>query len=250
MLPREEEIAESFASTQDIETGIFNHPVVVISRQVHQGNVAVLVVTSFDNTPIEKRHHHPDRRLSYLPIRPASHPDHSCTLAIAHRKTMKKPSYVNIKNIHEIPFKILRECWQDDDFHLESKSYGTLIKVLWKQNVAELDIRLRGHGIFERVHQSTRVETPRSTLNLSAEERRLVRLQSTHVEIPRSTHNLSAEDRRLIRPHDLRCSGGRIGASSRTHSHGTRIHAPTEATPPSVMKAATASSMRAFDSSR
>lgn len=46
MLPREEEIAESFASTQDIETGIFNHPVVVISRQVHQGNVAVLVVSS------------------------------------------------------------------------------------------------------------------------------------------------------------------------------------------------------------
>ncbi|CAH0023665.1 unnamed protein product [Clonostachys rhizophaga] len=172
MLPREEEIEESIPAMQAIEPGIFNHPVVVLSRQVHQGNVAVLLVSS----PLQ------------LP--------RSCTLAIAHGKTMKKQSYVNIQNIHEVPFDILRECWHDDDFYLESKSYGTLIKVLWKQNVAELDVRLRGHGIFERMHQSTRVETPRSTLNLSAEERRLIRLRSTHVEAPRSTPSLSAEEPR------------------------------------------------------
>lgn len=133
---------------------------------------------------------------------------------------MKKQSYVNTKKVHEIPFVILRTCWQDDDFHLESQSYQTLTSVLWKQNVAELTIRLRGHGIFERVHQSTHVKIPRSTLSRSTNERR---------------------------PHDLRYNGGYIGSSSRTDSYGTFIHGPAEATLPSVMRAATTSNTRTYD---
>ncbi|CAH0053841.1 unnamed protein product [Clonostachys solani] len=84
---------------------------------------------------------------------------------------MKKQSYVNTKNIHEIPFAILRTCWQDGDFHLESESYRTLTSVLWKQNVAELTTRLRGHGIFEPVRQPAHVGTPRAALNRSTNGR-------------------------------------------------------------------------------
>jgi hypothetical protein len=46
MLPRKEEVEERIPATQAIETGIFNHPVVVLSRQVRHGNVAVFVVSS------------------------------------------------------------------------------------------------------------------------------------------------------------------------------------------------------------
>lgn len=64
---------------------------------------------------------------------------------------MKKQSYVNTKVIHEIPFKVLRNCWRDNDLHLEKESYRILASTLWKQNVAELAMRLKGHGIFEQV---------------------------------------------------------------------------------------------------
>lgn len=45
MLPRKEEVADRIPPTQDIEAGIFNHPVIVLSRQVRHGNVAVFVVS-------------------------------------------------------------------------------------------------------------------------------------------------------------------------------------------------------------
>ncbi|VUC36376.1 unnamed protein product [Clonostachys rosea] len=197
MLPRKEEVAERIPAKQAIETGIFNHPVVVLSQHV----------TSFDSTPIDKRHRDAARRQPYLPIRPACHPDNGCSLVIAHGKTMRKLSYVNTKKVHEVPFEILRLCWQDADFHLESESYRILTAVLWKQNVAELTIRLKGHGIFERVPQPTHIEIPRSTMNRRADERR---------------------------HHDLRYSGGHIGASSRVDSYGTFMNGPTEAALPGV----------------
>ncbi|KAG7429229.1 hypothetical protein Forpi1262_v009392 [Fusarium oxysporum f. sp. raphani] len=160
MLPKKAEVEERITETLTIESGIFNHPVVILSKEIYLGKVAIFIVTSFDNTPIENRHHDPVRRQSYLPIHPASHPDTSCVLIAAHGKTMKKQSYVNTKNIHEIPFIALRSCWRDGDLHLERESVRLLASELWKQNVAELSVRLKGHGIFERVAQSAYNELP------------------------------------------------------------------------------------------
>lgn len=117
-------------------------------------------MTSFDGTPIENRHPDPIRRQSYLPIRPARHPDTRCDLIAAHGKTMKKNSYVNIKDIHEIPFVALRSCWRDNDLHLETTSYQVLASELWKRNLGDLAVRLKGHGIFERVAHSAHGGVP------------------------------------------------------------------------------------------
>ncbi|KAF5707420.1 hypothetical protein FMUND_11091 [Fusarium mundagurra] len=160
MLPNRAEVEARIITTVPIASGIFNHPVVILSKEVYHGKVAVFVVTSFDGTPIENRHPDPARRQSYLPIRPARHPDTRCDLIAAHGKTMKKNSYVNVKDIHEIPFVALRSCWRDNDLHLETTSYQILTSELWKQNLEELAVRLRGHGIFERVAQSAYSEVP------------------------------------------------------------------------------------------
>ncbi|KAF5964972.1 hypothetical protein FBULB1_12479 [Fusarium bulbicola] len=160
MLPNRAEAEARVTTTLSIASGTFNHPVVILSKEIHHGKVAVFIVTSFDGTPIENRHPDPIRRQSYLPIRPATHPDTRCDLVTAHGKMMKKNSYVNIKNIHEIPFVALRSCWRDNDLHLETISYQVLTSGLWKRNLGELAIRLKGHGIFERVAQSTYSEIP------------------------------------------------------------------------------------------
>ncbi|KAH7153863.1 hypothetical protein DER46DRAFT_389504 [Fusarium sp. MPI-SDFR-AT-0072] len=160
MLPKRAEVEARITTTLPITSGIFNHPVVILSKEIYHGKVAVFVVTSFDGTPIENRHPDPVRRQSYLPIRPARHPDTRCDLIAAHGKTMKKQSYVNIKDIHEIPFEALRSCWRDNDLHLETMSYQILTSELWKQNLGELASRLKGHGIFERVAQSAYSEVP------------------------------------------------------------------------------------------
>ncbi|RBR19403.1 hypothetical protein FVER53590_29378 [Fusarium verticillioides] len=160
MLPNRAEVEARITTTVPITSGIFNHPVVILSKEIYHGKVAVFVVTSFDGTPIENRHPDPIRRQSYLPIRPARHPDTRCDLIAAHGKTMKKNSYVNIKDIHEIPFVALRSCWRDNDLHLETTSYQILTSELWKRNLGDLVIRLDGHGIFERSGQSASSEVP------------------------------------------------------------------------------------------
>ncbi|CVK96032.1 uncharacterized protein FMAN_13949 [Fusarium mangiferae] len=171
MLPKRVEVEARITTTVPITSGIFNHPVVILSKEIYHGKVAVCVVglrisvvtacvTSFDDTPIENRHPDPIRRQSYLPIRPARHPDTRSDLIAAHGKTMKKRSYVNIRDVHEIPFVALRSCWRDNDLHLETSSYQMLTSELWKQNLGGLAARLKGHGIFERVAQSTYSELP------------------------------------------------------------------------------------------
>ena len=46
MLPKKEEVGERIPAAPAIESGIFNHPVVVLSREIHLGKVAVSVVSS------------------------------------------------------------------------------------------------------------------------------------------------------------------------------------------------------------
>jgi hypothetical protein len=73
---------------------------------------------------------------------------------------MKKRSYVNTKDVYELPFTILRQCWHDSDLHLDEKSYKTLVTRLWKQNVADRVTKLKGHGLFERASRSAHIENP------------------------------------------------------------------------------------------
>ena len=46
MLPKKAEIEESITETLSIENGIFNHPVVILSKEIHRGKVAIFVVSS------------------------------------------------------------------------------------------------------------------------------------------------------------------------------------------------------------
>jgi hypothetical protein len=46
MLPRRDTVTESTPTALNIDIGIFNHPVIVISKLVCQENVAVVVVSS------------------------------------------------------------------------------------------------------------------------------------------------------------------------------------------------------------
>jgi hypothetical protein len=46
MLPKKAEIEETITATLTIESGIFNHPVVILSKKSYQGKVAVFVVSS------------------------------------------------------------------------------------------------------------------------------------------------------------------------------------------------------------
>lgn len=165
MLPKLSEIDASYTTSLPVGTGIFNHPVIILSKQLYDGKVAVFILTSFDSTPIQNRHRNPSRRNSYLPIHPATHPDTGCALTIAHGKVMKKQSYVNFKEMHEIPFTVLRPCWRDYDLHLDRVSYKMLAVELWKNNVGELSIQLRGHGISEHTAQPTYAQALASASN-------------------------------------------------------------------------------------
>lgn len=44
MLPKREDIADSIPADPPIDNGIFNHPVIVLSKKESQGKVAVFVV--------------------------------------------------------------------------------------------------------------------------------------------------------------------------------------------------------------
>jgi hypothetical protein len=120
------------------------------------------------------RHPEPIRRKPYLPIHPASHPDISGSLVIARGKAMKKPSYVNTRTVHIIPVAILRPCWQGYDFHLDKESYNLLKITIWREDVAKLAVQLKGHGIFEHVHQPAHVQMPAPTLGCSSNRRHLL----------------------------------------------------------------------------
>jgi hypothetical protein len=160
MLPKLSEIDPSYTTSLPTGSGIFNHPVIILSQQVYKGKVAVFILTSFDSTPIQNRYRDPIRRRSYLPILPASHPDTSSVLIVAHGKVMKKQSYINFKELYEIPFTVLRPCWRDSDLHLEKASYQILTAELWKRNVGELGVTLSGHGILEQTSQPVYGQVP------------------------------------------------------------------------------------------
>lgn len=78
---------------------------------------------------------------------------------------MKKQSYVNTKDIHEIPLSILQPFWHDSDLHLKKESYQKLVIALFQQNVAKLAIKLEDHGLSGGSHGSAHTLTPAPILD-------------------------------------------------------------------------------------
>lgn len=54
MLPKKAEIGESITETLSIENGIFNHPVVILSKEIYRGKVAIFVVSSSRSRAISR----------------------------------------------------------------------------------------------------------------------------------------------------------------------------------------------------
>lgn len=66
---------------------------------------------------------------------------------------LRKLSYVNVKDVHQLPLFILSEYWGAKDLCLERESYRTMVQAVWQDNVAVLS----SHSIGARparVHQS------------------------------------------------------------------------------------------------
>jgi hypothetical protein len=89
-------------------------------------------LTSLGNKDLEARHPtNPDRRRGYLPIHPSNvHPDLNVLLWLDAGLSLRKNSYVNIKDQHTVPIKALRGYEQENPhlrYVLNSSSYQTLI---------------------------------------------------------------------------------------------------------------------------
>ncbi|KAI5859260.1 hypothetical protein GGS23DRAFT_327218 [Durotheca rogersii] len=95
----------------DLDEGKCNHPVVILSPQLENGQVVFLIVTSFKETSLEIRFsHHPSLRLEYLPIRPCDpHPDNGKLLSLSDPSLeLRKKSYIHTKKTHQIRHKLLQ----------------------------------------------------------------------------------------------------------------------------------------------
>ena len=152
-------------------------------------------MTSFSGTPIQDRHRNSQSRRGYLPVYPADHPDTNDVLTIAHEKTLKKPSYINTKNVHELPFSILNKYWGDEDLHLDGESYGTLVRTIWKQTLTRHTAGLlSNHGVERtpvRHDQSAdgipAIESTVNQENISASVRTPSRVSSVPRSLPVSS---------------------------------------------------------------
>ena len=101
--------------------------------------------------------------------------------------------------------------------------YRILASELWEQNITELVIRLKGHGIFEKVHPSAYVEIPVPIFGRGVNRHRVQELG-----------------------YGARCIGA-SGSPPRLASYGTFIRGSTAATHPRVPTTATPSNARAYD---
>ncbi|KZM20702.1 uncharacterized protein EKO05_0007193 [Ascochyta rabiei] len=106
-----------------VEDGIYNHPVVVVSRPLDDERVVHFhLITSLHGKKLDQLYpksneFHTSRRSWYLPISPSpDHPDaHSKkakkrfpTLALADGATLRWDSYVNIRHVYKIDWTLLK----------------------------------------------------------------------------------------------------------------------------------------------
>ncbi|KAH7389334.1 hypothetical protein DE146DRAFT_160349 [Phaeosphaeria sp. MPI-PUGE-AT-0046c] len=125
-----------------IEEGIFNHPVVVVSRPAEESNVIHFnLITSLQGRRLDQLYNksnefHASRRSWYLPIFPTpDHPDALSkktkkrfpTLELANQETLRWDSYVNIRHVYKIDLSLMRpytnpEMPNAESFHFERES--------------------------------------------------------------------------------------------------------------------------------
>ncbi|KAF2202446.1 hypothetical protein GQ43DRAFT_369098, partial [Delitschia confertaspora ATCC 74209] len=112
-----------------IEEGIFNHPVVVVSRTTDEPDaVHFHIITSFGGKKLQEIYgksndFHVNRRSWYLPISPApQHPDAISkkakkrfpTLELADAALLRWESYVNLRDVYSIDWENLRDYGNPD----------------------------------------------------------------------------------------------------------------------------------------
>jgi hypothetical protein len=129
-----------------IEEGIFNHPIVVVSRPAEESNIIhfclvgccvdkslyahvdIFQITSFQGRRLDEMYNksnefHASRRSWYLPIVPTpDHPDavskktkkHFPTLELANGETLRWNSYVNLRHVYKIDLSLLRPYTNPD----------------------------------------------------------------------------------------------------------------------------------------
>ncbi|KAI1387128.1 uncharacterized protein F4822DRAFT_274636 [Hypoxylon trugodes] len=116
----------------DLEAGMCDHPVVILSPWVDDGKVVYLMMTSFGGRDLGVRFSdNSARRLEYLPIAPAAaHPDNGMLLSLEDSSTeLSKKSYVRTKTQHRIARKSLRAYNRYGlEYILSGKSYQDLIE--------------------------------------------------------------------------------------------------------------------------
>ncbi|KAF2625436.1 hypothetical protein BU25DRAFT_309614, partial [Macroventuria anomochaeta] len=106
-----------------VEDGIYNHPVVVVSRPlddhhcVHFHLITSLQGKKLDQLYPKSNEFHTSRRSWYLPISPSpNHPDANSkkakkrfpTLALADGASLRWDSYVNIRHVYKIDWRLLK----------------------------------------------------------------------------------------------------------------------------------------------
>ncbi|KAF2794917.1 hypothetical protein K505DRAFT_241024 [Melanomma pulvis-pyrius CBS 109.77] len=132
-----------------VEEGIYNHPVVVVSRPADERNVVHFhLITSFQGKKLHEiysknNEFHASRRSWYLPIYPTpEHPDANSkkakkrypTLALDNSAVLRWDSYVNLRHVYKIEWSYLRPYANPDtpnnlDYRFERES---LIRMLAK----------------------------------------------------------------------------------------------------------------------
>ncbi|KAI0126196.1 hypothetical protein BJ170DRAFT_463408 [Xylariales sp. AK1849] len=115
----------------NLDEGCYKHPVVIISPQLQETKVVVLILTSFKSVNLEIKHRgNRHARLKYLPIKPCDpHPDHGLLLSLENPSLeLRKRSYVNTRDHHTVEFNSLLPYERAGrDYALSRDSYQVLL---------------------------------------------------------------------------------------------------------------------------
>ncbi|KAF1960267.1 hypothetical protein CC80DRAFT_438915, partial [Byssothecium circinans] len=135
-----------------VEEGIYDHPVVVISRPAADSQIIHFhIITSFQGKKLHEiypksNEFHTSRRSWYLPISPSpEHPDASSkktrkrfpTLELASGGTLRWDSYVNIRHVYKIDWSHLRPYTNPEtpERHIFRFNHESVVRLLAKSKV-------------------------------------------------------------------------------------------------------------------
>ncbi|KAH7073248.1 hypothetical protein FB567DRAFT_196317 [Paraphoma chrysanthemicola] len=120
---------EHLYATVHIDSGCFNHPVVVLWVNPQETEAIILLVTSFGGTDLLLKHSHNTRARSlHLPIYPSNpHPDNGSLLFLKDDARMHRNSYVKIEHQLNIKTVLLRPL-HHQACTLRKDSYKELVR--------------------------------------------------------------------------------------------------------------------------